>query len=288
MSETDIDKGSRGLDEIAKALADIRVGVTCLTPENLSRPWIFFEAGALSNTIRDRTRLCTYLIGGLQPQDVLPPLGMFQATRAVKEDTLKLVRTINRAVSDNPVPESDLDDVFGAMWPRLQETLAALPPSEEPVSAKRSADDMVAEILEIVRTDANRKSRSDILTGVSAAGVSEPMRSELMRITNLTFLAFNLTSALDTGKHNNVSFQEVTNQVAAGTIFEFLKTRLAGDIDLSIFDAAKQREFIAEWQDMLSAINARRKFGIENNGLCLLIAYLLEGIQRRQDNNPKA
>ena len=287
MSETDIEKGSRGLNEIAKVLADIRVGITCLTPENLQRPWIFFEAGALSKTIGDRTRLCTYLIGGLEPQDVVPPLGMFQATKAVKEDTLKLVRTINVAVSENPVPEQDLDELFGAMWPKLEERLATLPPLEESIPAMRTVDDMVAEILEIVRTDSNRRSRADILTGIAAAGVSQPMRSDLMRITNLTFLAFYLNGALDTGKYTNVSFKEAADQIEAGTIFEFLKTRLDGDIDLSIFDESKQRELITEWQDLLAAVNARRKFGVEKNGICLLIAYLLEGIQRRQDNNPK-
>ncbi len=175
MSEADIEKGSRGLDEIAKALADIKVGITCLTPENLQRPWIFFEAGALSKTIGDRTRLCTYLIAGLEPQDVVPPLGMFQATKAVKKDTLKLVRTINLAVSENPVPEQDLDELFDAMWPTLETRLATLPATEESVTAKRPVDDMVAEILEIVRTEANRKKWADILTGIGTpmAGVSE-------------------------------------------------------------------------------------------------------------------
>ena len=36
-----------------------------------------------------------------------------------------------------------------------------------------------------------------------------------------------------------------------------------------------------EWQDMEAAIPARKKFGVENRGLPLLVAYLLEGIQRR-------
>lgn len=177
MSETDIEKGSRGLDEIARALADIKVGITCLTPENLQRPWIFFEAGALSKTIGDRTRLCTYLIGDLAPQDVVPPLGMFQATKAVKEDTLKLVHTINVAVSDNPVLEHDLDELFDAMWPKLEIRLATLPRPEETLPAKRTTEDMVAEILEIVRTDANRRSGSGweaLLTGISTPGVSAP------------------------------------------------------------------------------------------------------------------
>lgn len=107
-----------------------------------------------------------------------------------------------------------------------------------------------------------------------------------MRITNLTFLAFYINSALDTGKYNNISFKEVADHIDAGTIFDFLRTRLVGDIDLSIFDAPKEKELVAEWQDILSAGRDLKTYGIENNGLCLLMAYLLEGIQRRQNKKP--
>src|SRR5262249_14346074 len=91
MSEEDIEKGSRGLDEIAKALEALSVGIVCLTPENLDRPWILFEAGALSKALSDKTRVCPYLFGGLRSENVKPPLGMFQTTEAVKDDTRKLV-----------------------------------------------------------------------------------------------------------------------------------------------------------------------------------------------------
>ncbi len=107
-----------------------------------------------------------------------------------------------------------------------------------------------------------------------------------MRVTNLTFLAFYLNGALDTGKYSEITFKEVAEKIEAGTIFDFLQTRLSGDIDLSIFDESKRKELVSEWQDLLAAVSARRKFGVENNGLCLLVAYLLEGIQRRQDKNP--
>ena len=51
MSESDIDKGARGVEEIGKALSDIEIGIVCLTPENLDSRWILFEAGALSKTL---------------------------------------------------------------------------------------------------------------------------------------------------------------------------------------------------------------------------------------------
>jgi len=102
---------------------------------------------------------------------------MFQATKALRKDTLKLVRTINSAVSEDPAPNEDLDEIFDAMWPKLENRLATLPLVKETVSAKRTVDDMVAEILQIVRTESNTKSKHNILAGVSAAGVSESIEA---------------------------------------------------------------------------------------------------------------
>jgi hypothetical protein len=109
-----------------------------------------------------------------------------------------------------------------------------------------------------------------------------------MRITNLTFLAFYLNGALDSGNYSDVSYQEVSGHIQKGTIFQFLQDRLGSDIDLSILDDVKRAELLGEWQSINNAIDARRKFGVERNGICLLVAYLLEGIQRRQDDNPEA
>jgi hypothetical protein len=157
MSDADIEKGSRGLNELTKALYTMKVGVTCLDPENLDSPWLLFEAGALSKTIDDTSRLCTYLLDGLEPKDVRPPLGMFQATKATKEDTRRLVQTINVSVSEEPLREEDLDAVFEAMWPSLKSTLSSLPLLEPAKTVKRNPEDMLAEILELVRAEANRK-----------------------------------------------------------------------------------------------------------------------------------
>lgn len=158
MSDTDIEKGSRSINEITKALQGIRVGIVCLTPENQAEPWLLFEAGALSKIITDeKTRLCTYLIGGLEKADVKQPLGMFQHTLSEKEETRGLVHTINKAVSDHPVSEQNLDDIFNAMWPEMEKAIAALPPAVSPVTSKRSAEDMIVEILELVRAEANAR-----------------------------------------------------------------------------------------------------------------------------------
>jgi len=157
MSAADIEKGSRGLDEVSSRLQGMKVGIVCLTPENLNEPWILYEAGALSKTIDDKTRLCTYLLGGLEFQDVKPPLGIFQATKANKQDTHKLVRTINRAASDTPIPDTNLDILFDHMWPDLEKQLKALPESNGVAAPKRSVEDVVTEILELARSEVNSR-----------------------------------------------------------------------------------------------------------------------------------
>jgi len=136
MSDTDIAKGSRGLDDLSKALEGIKVGISCLTPENLREPWILFEAGALSKSLDDR---------------------------AEKEDTRKLMHTINQALSNEPISEEDLNDLFDKMWPTLEDTLKTLPEPTQTVAPKRPLEDMVAEILENARAEASRRKRSEHL-----------------------------------------------------------------------------------------------------------------------------
>ena len=172
MSDADIEKGSRGLNELAKALNATTVGIVCLTPENLETAWVLFEAGALSKAIDDSNRLCTYLLDGLKPEDIKPPLGMFQATRATKEDTRRLVRTVNSSVSPNPVKEDDLDALFDAMWPDLEKIILGLPATEPIKRVKRDLHEMVAEILEHVRAEANRYDTGVAVSRFPLVGIS--------------------------------------------------------------------------------------------------------------------
>src|SRR5580700_539848 len=64
MSASDIEKGSKWQGEISRELDAATVGIICLTPENLTAPWVLFEAGALSKKATESgARVCTYLHG---------------------------------------------------------------------------------------------------------------------------------------------------------------------------------------------------------------------------------
>ncbi len=82
-SPDDITKGARWSEEIAKVLEESRVGIICLTRENLDAPWIVFEAGALSKKL-EKSKVSPILFG-VEPTDLTGPLIQF-ASSQVRED----------------------------------------------------------------------------------------------------------------------------------------------------------------------------------------------------------
>jgi hypothetical protein len=153
---TQTDKGARWRQEVGDHLEEARVGIVCLTPENLDAPWIHFEAGALSKT-KD-ARLCTFLLG-MQPTDVKEPLAQFQATKADEDDIRTLIKDINRYIGEDggrALPEKDVDEIFDLHWPRLKEKLRAISAQQVSEAPVREDREKLDEILEILRGQEQR------------------------------------------------------------------------------------------------------------------------------------
>lgn len=150
MSEEDIEKGSRWSDVLAQQLQENDSGLVCLSPENLTKPWLNFEAGALSKSV-EKARLYTYLYD-LKQSDVTGPLSQFQATLATKEETQKLLTNLNNKTS-KPIGSSTLDELFNKCWPGLDAAIKAIPPTTTS-SPKTSRDqkDILDEVLVNTRT----------------------------------------------------------------------------------------------------------------------------------------
>jgi hypothetical protein len=155
LSSEDIDKGARWGTDVASRLENAKAGIICLTPSNLHSDWILFEAGALSKTLQN-TYVCPLLIG-LEPSDIKPPLAQFQATRSVKDDILKLLKTLNAALDEGALTDAHIDEAFGVWWPKLEAQLNALPVEESKANPHRADRDLLEEILSLVR-DQNRTS----------------------------------------------------------------------------------------------------------------------------------
>jgi hypothetical protein len=159
----DIEKGRRWNSEISNQLEESRVGIICLTKENLESPWLCFEAGALSKTNDANT--CTLLLD-IRPADVDPPLGTFQHTLAEKEDVRKLMHTINTAMGkeEKPLTVELLNKVFDRLWPDLEAELETIAKASAPTASAppRSDSEILAEILDIVRSQQRTEERPKI------------------------------------------------------------------------------------------------------------------------------
>lgn len=147
---TAIDKGTRGNEEIAKALESTGVGLLCLTRENLDAPWIHYEAGALA---KSHDRVWTLLLG-ISHADVSPPLSQFQHALATRDDVYQLVASINRRLDgfgQRPVPETSLAKLFDRFWPDLEEKIHEVEATAGSSGPVRSDRQLIEEVLELVR-----------------------------------------------------------------------------------------------------------------------------------------
>lgn len=177
-SPSDIDKGSRWSNEISKELEAAKVGLICLTKENLNAPWLMFEAGALSKSL-EKSRVCPMLFG-IEPSDLAGPLVQFQATVFSKEEVLKFIKTVNQQLDSNSLEAKVIDSVFEKWWPDLEvRVLAALengPPARD--ANVRSEREILEEVLALARTLATRErgTQSDAekdLVGFSSSRTAE-------------------------------------------------------------------------------------------------------------------
>lgn len=160
LSSADIDKGARWSSDLAAALATAKAGIICLTPNNLTAPYILFESGALSRTV-EKPFVCTLLIA-MEPSDVSGPLAQFQATKLTKEDLLQLLKTLNKALGKSALRDSQVETTFDLCWPKLKERLDSLPSDGPTGRPQRSDRDLLEELVDLSRAaSADAMSLSD-------------------------------------------------------------------------------------------------------------------------------
>ena len=155
-SPDDIQKGTRWSNEVSKELEESKVGLIILTPENLSAPWVMFEAGALSKNI-SASRVCPILFE-LETTDVEGPLAQFQASKFNKTDIKKLLTTINEALGDDKLNSEVLETAFEVWWPKLEDQVNGV--LKEKAGTKkdiRSEKDLLQEILSLTRNIASMR-----------------------------------------------------------------------------------------------------------------------------------
>ena len=161
MSDHDIAAGKRWGVELDKELETCNFGILCLTPENVTAPWLLYEAGSLAKLVAS-SRVVPYL---LAKPNVTGPLSQFQGVDADKEGTLKLIRGINQ-ILDKPLPDDRINRIFERAWPDLEREikLTGKPSSSDHITAwMKGVSDQDSAQLQVFGERLSPKNKSSLL-----------------------------------------------------------------------------------------------------------------------------
>ncbi|MFT5823966.1 MAG: hypothetical protein ACI8ZM_005232 [Crocinitomix sp.] len=128
----------------------------------MEKPWILFEAGALSNQL-EKSKVCPLLFD-VKNSDLTGPLSTFQSTLFEKTEFKKLMRSINNSLGDAKVSDTVFENVFEAFYPQLEKKVLQLLKDHESLKkdsetklVERSERDLLEEILKLTRRQYNEK-----------------------------------------------------------------------------------------------------------------------------------
>ncbi len=181
----DIEKGTRWSTEIASELDSSDVGIICLTKENLNKPWILFEAGALSKNF-GKSNVCSILFN-FDTADFSGPLTSFQATKFDKTDFKKLLATINNTGGESKLESAVLNDVFEMWWPKLETKIKNILENHvsETENNLRSEREILEEVLELSRINSKRLPRRDNISSKTVHRLIETMQEMQFRMMKM-------------------------------------------------------------------------------------------------------
>lgn len=179
MSQSDIASGERSLSSIESQLAGTRFGIIVVTPENQDKPWLNFEAGALSKVVQPETeaRVVPLLVDMSSLSELKPPLGQFQGRLCDRNGVGRIVKDLAVAVEAD---EAGVARRFEKFWPDLEEVVGAVLEGGPPTQQARRADrEILEEILQLAR-GLRRDSTPFARTGLSLDELWRPDAADRM------------------------------------------------------------------------------------------------------------
>jgi hypothetical protein len=146
-SNKDIEAGAFWDEAIRTALKTVRFAVVCCTPENVTAPWLNYEAGALAENLHRPT--APWLLGSKPEALSVSPLSRLQAHEADKAGTLAILQGLNNSLVA-PLSSGVLSEAFETHWPKLEAKLLAIPETQTKLPERKDRD-MLEEVVGLCR-----------------------------------------------------------------------------------------------------------------------------------------
>ena len=108
-----------------------------------------------------------------------------------------------------------------------------------------------------------------------------------MQISDLTIIILEINKLLDSGEHDDLSLDDAKQAIDNGTVLQLLADRGTGYLD-HLKDTSTGDLYSKHLQAIYDAYagDERKKWGIQNKGLCLLLAWTNELIQQGKGWQP--
>ncbi len=182
VSSQDIGKGERWLSSVTSNLSEIDFGIIVVTKSNMNAPWILFEAGALSKSVKG---FVVPLLCGIDTfEAATSPLTQFQYVRAVRQEMKDLIDQTN-SVCPKPLDSKRIDAAFDKWWPDFESAYSAIKlPDTKPAKKENDASRLsnIEEALGEVMLELRRVRRSQdraSFTTIPNAAISPAPLSEV-------------------------------------------------------------------------------------------------------------
>ena len=163
----------------------------CPTQDNLAKPWIHFEAGALAKRVSERARVIPYL-HGVSPSDLRPPLSLFQAVKSDFTGTLDLLTSLN-GIRSTPFEMARLVEIYAKWKFDFESQLANLKTPQESSAKPRTDRELLEELVTRLTT---LQATGGSLSATSAVETKNHREIQVARSTLQTQLAIKAAEIL--------------------------------------------------------------------------------------------
>lgn len=171
VASKDLQAGEVWFTEIAERLDACDVGVIVVTPQNIARPWLHFEAGAISKRV-GRSAAIPLLCGVANGELAGTPLAQLQALTVTRENVRKLTSRLNDLL-ELGVTESHIDNTFRVWWDHYKDKIANpdLWKGSSPKKAAPTIADLSVQMAQISAALADLTDRVDRSNRTVAPGI---------------------------------------------------------------------------------------------------------------------
>jgi hypothetical protein len=176
ISSHDISPGIPWAPEIGTAMQEVAFGILCIVPGNQRKPWLLYEAGALTAAA---LRPVTPLLLGLTESELELPLGQLNAVIADEAGMTKLVSAIAETIASKTTKEQRTQYIEKFL-PDLLRELAAIDISVD----EGIASDRMVTLREVADAISTLQHDISLISRREQSGISAPLAAiSMYRVT---------------------------------------------------------------------------------------------------------